>query len=193
MGGRRDEGMSPEQAPRGRRALCESCSRVRGPVPPTLGYVPPDDRGGFPGWLIAAHGWPDATGDGEIDARTINAVSLKELREDGSRADGPPLIIGKPQGRPIVIAPRASKGLMITDTVETALFVHEATGLGAWAAGCAGLLHVVSDKVPLDVENVFIIVDCADPAGVNGAHELAARLGNERPDLTISKHGRDVQ
>ena len=47
-------------------------------------------------------------------------------------------MIGRSTGAPIVLAPLTDAlGLAITEGIEDALSVHEATGLGVWAAGSA--------------------------------------------------------
>ena len=77
-----------------------------------------------------------------------------------------------------------SLGLAITEGVEDGLSVHEATGLGAWAAGSASRLPALADAVPDYVEYVTIMRD-SDPAGRAGATELAQRLTARRVGLTV--------
>ena len=63
---------------------------------------------------------------------------------------------------------------------------HEATGLGAWAAGSAGRMAALADKIPNFIECVTI---CAhpDPAGQKGALDLAAAL--EARGVEVILHG----
>ena len=85
-------------------------------------------------------------------------------------------MIGKPSGSPIVVAPvNDGLGLAVTEGIEDALSVHEATGLGAWAAGCASLLPALADAVPSWVEFVTIVAD-NNPDGRRFAAALQARL-----------------
>ena len=77
---------------------------------------------------------------------------------------------------PIVLAPPNDVlGLAIAEGIEDALSVHEATGLGAWAAGSASRLPALADAIPSYVESVTIVAD-ADKDGQRGAHGLAERL-----------------
>jgi hypothetical protein len=88
------------------------------------------------------------------------AVHLILLRADGSgKANTYPekLTVGQPSGRPIVIAPPNDLlGMAITEGIEDALSVHEATGLGAWAAGSAVYMPALADVVPNYIEGVTI-------------------------------------
>ena len=52
---------------------------------------------------------------------------------------------------------------------------HQATGLGAWAAGSAGRMPALADAIPSYVETVAIYGH-ADKAGQDGVHSLAAAL-----------------
>ena len=53
--------------------------------------------------------------------------------------------------------------------------MHQATGLGAWAAGAAGRMPALADRIPAYVECVTI---CAhpEPAGQANARALADAL-----------------
>jgi hypothetical protein len=106
-------------------------------------------------------------------------VHLTLLKPDGSgkaETAKSKLIIGSPTGLPIVLAPPNDLlGLAITEGLEDALSVHQATGLGAWAAGAAGFLPKLVKTVPSYIEVVTIYTH-ADKAGQDGAHQLAAEL-----------------
>jgi len=66
-------------------------------------------------------------------------------------------MIGRPNGSPICIAPPNDLlGLAISEGIEDALSVHQATGLGAWAAGSASFLPKLSEVVPSYIETVTI-------------------------------------
>jgi putative DNA primase/helicase len=150
-----------------------------GPLPPTLAFLPPTKPEHFPA-MVAAFGIPDEPEPRVLgQPRHVNAVHLTLLEPDGSgKANAKPnkLIIGRPLGRPISIAPPNDLlGLAITEGIEDALTAHEATGLGAWAAAAAGYMPSLADNVPDYIECVTIFAH-ADKAGQDGACELAKRL-----------------
>ena len=101
------------------------------------------------------------------------------LRVNGSgKADveKPKLMIGSPGLWPIVLAPPNDLlGLAITEGIEDALSAHEATGLGAWAAGAAGRMPLLAIVIADYIECVTIYAH-RDAAGRKGATELAKRL-----------------
>jgi hypothetical protein len=109
----------------------------------------------------------------------VNAVHLTLLKPDGSgkaAVDKPKLLIGSPLGRPIVLTPPNDLlALAITEGIEDALTAHAALGMGAWAAGSAGMMPSLADKVPDYIEAVTVFAH-ADKAGQEGARELAKRL-----------------
>jgi hypothetical protein len=111
----------------------------RGPLPATLGYLAP--AGEFPPAMIAAFGMARETLPGEIaiTEADIRGVHLTRLKPDGSGkagTDRDKIMIGKSRGAPIVLAPvNDGLGLAIAEGIEDALSIHDATGLGAWAAG----------------------------------------------------------
>jgi hypothetical protein len=85
------------------------------------------------------------------------------LRPDGSdrdRGDQAKIMIGHSIGSPIVLAPPNDLlGMSIAEGIEEALTVHEATGLGAWAAGSASRMPALADVVPWYIECVTVMVD----------------------------------
>ena len=86
------------------------------------------------------------------------------------------IMIGSPKGSPIVLAPPNDLlAMCIAEGIEDALSAHEATGLGAWAAGSASLMPALADAVPGYIDCVSILAH-RDPAGIKGANELATRL-----------------
>jgi hypothetical protein len=151
------------------------------PLPPTLAFLPPTKPGHHPA-MIAAFG---------INApREIIAVHLTKLKPDGSgKAEVEPnkTMIGSPSGRPIIIAPPNDLlGLAITEGIEDALSVHQATGLGAWAAGSAPHLGKLGDAVPGWIDSVTIYTDAdADRQGERNAALLAERLNARGIEATI--------
>ena len=76
--------------------------------------------------------------------------------------------------------------MAITEGIEDALSVHQATGLGVWAAGSASCLPALADNVPCYVKTVTIVAH-ADEAGQNGARKLADAL--LRRDIEVLVEG----
>jgi hypothetical protein len=147
------------------------------PLPATLAFLPPSKPDHYPA-MIATFALVDEPEPSALgDPRSVDSVHLTLLRGDGSgKADvqNPKRIVSRPLGRPIVLAPPNDLlGLAITEGIEDALTVHQATGLGAWAAGAAGFMPRLADRVPDYVEVVTIYAH-ADKAGQDGARKLAA-------------------
>jgi hypothetical protein len=131
--------------------------------------------------MIAAFGVPVEWEPGALTITddAVFGVHLTLLKPDGSdKVEVRPnkLMIGRPLGRPIVIAPPNDLlGLAITEGIEDALTAHIATGLGAWAAGSAGSIPALADVIPSYIDCITIYAH-ADPAGQRGATDLAERL-----------------
>jgi Toprim domain len=151
-----------------------------GAFPATLGSLPSCKPEHHPA-LIAAFGLADELEPGllSISDDQVRGVHLTLLRPDGSGKAGTgrdKLMVGSSSGWPIVLAPiNDLLGLIICEGIETGLSLAEATGCGVWAAGSAGWMPLVADKVPTYVDCVSIAAE-ADPAGQKGATELAQRL-----------------
>jgi hypothetical protein len=147
---------------------------------PGLGFLPASKPEHHPA-MIAAFGLPDEPDPDVLSLRDteVRGVHLTLLRPDGSgKADTAPnkIIVGPSLGFPIVLAPiNDGLGLAITEGVEDALSVHQATGLGVWAAGSASRLPALADVVP-DYADCITIFGDADDAGQKGARELSERL-----------------
>jgi Toprim domain-containing protein len=142
-----------------------------GALPESIGYLP--ESGEHCACMISALGLSTAAGEIELQA-----VHLTKLAPDGRKAgtESDKIVVGSPRGAPIVLAPvNDGLGLIIAEGIEDALSVHEATGMGAWAAGSAPLLPYLADVVPNYVECVTCIVD-DDKAGRRKSDELAAKL-----------------
>jgi putative DNA primase/helicase len=173
-------------------AYLRGARRYSGLIPRTLAFLPPSKPKHHPA-MIAAFGIPDEPERGIISKpRDADAVHLTLLRPDGGgKADVKPnkLIIGRPLGRPIVIAPTNDLlGLAITEGIEDALSAHEATGLGAWAAGAAGFMPVLAAAVPSYIEAVTVYAH-EDKAGQAGAHELAEALDHRGIEIRLEGLG----
>jgi len=114
-----------------------------------------------------------------ISNDAVTGVHLTRLAPDGSQKAGTEtdkMMIGTPLGSPIVLAvPGDLGGLVIAEGIEDALSVHEATGLGAWAAGAASFMPALAAAVPGWIECVTILVD-DDSAGRTNADALAEQL-----------------
>ena len=151
-----------------------------GPLPATLGFLLPSRPGHHPA-LIGAFGIADEIEPGlvEIHDDRLHGVHLTLLKPDGSgKAEVEPgkFMVGPSKGWPIVVAPPNDLlGLAITEGIEDALSVHQATGLGCWAAGSAGRMPALAGTMPDYIECVTIYAH-ADEAGQRGAEGLADGL-----------------
>jgi hypothetical protein len=165
---------------------------VRGitcPLPATLGSLPPRRPEHHHPAMIAALGLVDEPQPGVLGKpRDVNSVHLTLLKRDGSgKADAKPnkLIIGRPLGRPILLAPPNDLlGLAITEGIEDAVTAHEATGLGAWAAGSASMMPSLAPNVPNCIEAVTIYAH-PDQGGQHGARTLATALHRRGIEVSI--------
>jgi hypothetical protein len=154
-----------------------------GALPATLGFLAA--RGEHPPAMIAAFGLAEEIEPGfiSVPAAAVAGVHLTRLVPDGRAKAGTEtdkIMIGTPLGSPIVLAaPNELNGLAITEGIEDALSVHEATGLGAWAAGAASFLPALAAAVPEWIECITILVD-DDDAGRRNADVLAEHLERRR-------------
>jgi len=150
-----------------------------GPLPATLGFLA--GRGDHAPAMIAAFGLAHEVEPGQIDITTVavRGVHLTKLRPDGSGkagVDADKIMIGYSIGSPIVLGSvNDLGGLVIAEGVEDALSAHEATSLGAWAAGAASRMPALADAVPGYTETVTILVD-DDDDGRRHSAELAKRI-----------------
>ena len=157
----------------------------RGLIPHTLRYLPPREPKHQHAMIAAiglAYELPHLSpGSYVIADEAVVAVHLTKLHPDGSSkardAANAKIIVGQGSvGFPICLAPpNDSLGLAITEGIEDALSTREATGLGAWAAGCAGRLPALAGTVPAWIDCVSILMD-ADAAGQDGAAVLHRAL-----------------
>ena len=159
-----------------------------GAIPPTLAYLPPTRPEYYPA-LIAAFALVDEIEPGVlVSPRDVGAVHLTLLQADGSDkapVEKPKLVIGRPLGRPIVIAPPNDLlGLAIVEGIEDGLTVYHATGLGVWVAGSAAYMPTLAEAVPAYIEAVTIFAH-ADEAGKRHATALAKELHARGIDVFI--------
>jgi hypothetical protein len=167
-----------------------------GPLPGTLGFLPA--RSGHAPAMIAAFGIADEPEPGclVVDDAAVTGIHLTRLKPDGSgQADVEPdkIMLGPSMGQPIVLAPvNDLGGLLIAEGIENALACH-GSGLGIWAAGAAGRLPALADKVPSYVEAVTIVADTDDNgSGLKFSSELGQLLLKRGLDVLIemgSAHG----
>lgn len=149
-------------------------------LPATLGFLRATDI--YPPALIAAFAIPDEPEPGLLgEPRNVESVQLTRLLPDGSdreRGDDAKIAIGFHDAVPIVLAPPNDLlGLAITEGIEDALTVHQATELGAWAAGSAPFLPKLADVIPSYIECVTIYAhNDENGAGQKNAHQLAQAL-----------------
>jgi hypothetical protein len=151
----------------------------RASIPGTIRFLPASR--GFAPAMIAAIGIANEIEPGilSIPDQAIRGVHITSLMSDGSAKAGTErdkIMVGKSIGTPIMLAPpNDGLGLAITEGIEDALSVHEATGLGAWAAGSASRMPPLADMVPDCIECVTIVAD-ADEVGKTNAKKLADAL-----------------
>jgi hypothetical protein len=149
------------------------------PLPATLGFLPA--HGEYPPAMIAAFGMAHETEPGVIAIAddAVRGVHITRLLPDGSdreRGDRAKIMIGHSIGSPLVLAPcNDLAGLAVAEGIENALAMHEATCLGAWAAGCASRLPELADAIPNLIETVTVVVD-DDPDGHRHSAALADRI-----------------
>lgn len=149
-----------------------------GLIPKSLAFLPPAKPEHHPA-MIAAYALVDEPQPGVLGSPcNVQAIHLTLLKSDGSgkaEVDHAKLTIASPRGRPIALAPPNDLlGLAITEGIEDALTVHEATGLGAWAAGSAPMMPALAYVLPGYIEAVTIYAH--DDGGRQYALQLADRL-----------------
>lgn len=112
------------------------------------------------------------------------------LTEDGRKAEVPSVkkLAAGSVGEGLVRLYPASALLCLSEGIETALAVHELTGLPAWSAiSVKGFQHLVT--LPEGLKRLCICGDNdASYTGAAGAYALAARLRREHPELTVTVH-----
>jgi hypothetical protein len=152
-----------------------------GALPTTLGFLPP--RGEHGPAMVAAFGLCQEPEPGMLHIHDVDiaGVHITRLSQDGSGKAGTnadKIMVGRSAGKPIILAPANDLlGLAITEGIEDALSVHQATGLGVWAAGCGSRMPPLADLVPSYVECVTIYAH-ADDTGQKGARKLALALAD---------------
>ncbi|WP_453965970.1 toprim domain-containing protein [Bradyrhizobium elkanii] len=109
------------------------------------------------------------------------------MRRDGiAKADieKPKIIVGR-SSLPIIISPVSDLlGLAVVEGIEDGLSVHQATGLGVWAAGAANRIPALAAVIPDYIETLTIYAD-DDDAGQDNARKLAAGLRGRHIEIVI--------
>jgi hypothetical protein len=165
-----------------------SCRGYCGPLPTTLRFL--QGRGKHGPAMIAAFGLAVEREPSQLDIADADVVGLHitRLAPDGSRKAGTEtdkIMIGKSAGFPIVLAPpNELLGLAITEGIEDALTTHEASGLGAWAAGGASRLPALAKTIPGFIEAVTIMTD-DDVDGRRHAAALRAAIAANHPTIEV--------
>jgi CHC2-type zinc finger protein/Toprim domain-containing protein len=177
-------------------SIAETYLRGRGyhgSIPETLALLP--TSGDNPPALIAAYGIATEPEPGviAIAENAVLGVHLIKLKPDGSDRlrDDPKckFTIGRGFIAPIMLAPPNDLlGMVVAEGLEDALNAHEASGLGAWAAGTATRLPALADLIPSYIECVTIMVD-DDDAGRTNSRKLMARLRDRNIGVRLTSHG----
>jgi hypothetical protein len=151
-----------------------------GALPATLGFLPLQKKSAHPA-MVAAFGIPDEPEPGKlvIAEHQVRGVHLTLLALDGrgkAEVERNKLFVGSSSGWPIVLAPPNDLlGMVVTEGIEDALSAHQATGLGAWAAGSAGRMPALAERIPSHIDCITVCAD-DDAAGQHGANTLADAL-----------------
>ncbi len=149
--------------------------------PPILRYHPALKHGPtgllLPAMLGAIAIWP---------SREVVGLHRTFLRADGkgkAPVSGNKMMLGKCAGGAVRLAP-AGPELVLSEGIETALSVQQATGLPVWATlSTSGLRAVI---LPSEVETVIIAAD-GDEAGEIAAQAAARRVIAEGRTVKIAR------
>jgi Toprim domain len=158
----------------------------------TIQFLPA--RGEHPPAMLVPFGLPTEPEPGILDISTsdIFGVQLTKLKPDGSskaKVEPNKITLGRCVGYPIVLVPPSDMmALTIAEGVEDALSSHIVSGRGAWAAGGAGRMPDLADKVPSYIESVTILVD-DNEAGRRGSQGLARRLHARGVEVLLLSSG----
>ena len=154
--------------------------RYTGPIPATLGYLPP--RGPYPAAMIAAFGMAAEFDEPSIISapETVTGVHLTRLTADGDKAPNAhgkaKIMRGVCKGAPITISPPNDLlGMAVTEGIEDGLTVYQMTGLGVWAAGSGTLMPALAPLIPDYIETVTVYAH-DDNTGRSNAIDLARAI-----------------
>jgi hypothetical protein len=148
-------------------------------VPPVLRFLPAWRE--HPAAMLAAFAVPDEPEPGAYSvAVPPSAVHLTQIGPAGAKLAKK--MRGVTESWPIaLVPPNDIGGMVVSEGIEDALSLHQATGLGAWAAGAAGRLPKLAPLIASlpYLEFLMVAVD-SDSAGRRGALELASELRHLR-------------
>jgi putative DNA primase/helicase len=155
--------------------------KYTGPIPATLGYLPPRDP--YPATMIAAFRAADENEPGIISApKSVVGVHLSRLTADGEKAPNAAgkakIMLGVCKGAPITISPPNDLlGLAVTEGIEDGLSVYQSTGLGVWAAGSGGFMPALAPLVPdyIDTVTIYAHDDDTGRKAIDLARAIKAR------------------
>ncbi|WP_333660062.1 toprim domain-containing protein [Meiothermus cerbereus] len=122
----------------------------------------------------------------------LAGMHLTLLKPDGSGRLEKKLAAGsKPLGGAIRLYPlETGKPLALTEGIETALAVHQATGWPVWA--CVSAIGLERVQLPAEAREVVICAD-HDKAGLEAANGLARRLLAESRKVRLATPPREGQ
>jgi hypothetical protein len=156
------------------------CRGITCALPATVRYLKPR-KATHHDALIASFGMPTEHEPGRLSLQDgrLCGVHLTFLAKDGhgkAAVEPNKIMLGRSAGNPIVLAPpNDGLALGIGEGIETMLSMHQQTGVGVWAAGCASRLPALAEKVPNYIEVVTIAVE-DDVDGRRHATHLSERL-----------------
>jgi hypothetical protein len=162
----------------------------QGPLPETIGYLPANEK--YPDTMIAAFGPCEEPEPGLLaPPLDVRAVHLTRLTPEGAKLAEPDkpakIMLGPMAGLPIVLAPPGDMlAIYVTEGIEDGLnlFQEYDFGVGIWAAGSAGNMPKMTERIPDFIEVVWIFGD-KDEAGVRNAETAARALDCGGPEVKI--------
>lgn len=114
----------------------------------------------------------------------LKGLHLTSLNPDGSKLEKK-MLGSDTMGCPLVCAEPSGCGhLGITEGIEDALSLYQAVGVATWAAGSAGRMPALAERLPAWATEITIVAD-ADIPGRNGAQELKRRVMKMRRAVVI--------
>ncbi|MDX0657908.1 hypothetical protein GOD21_12845 [Sinorhizobium medicae] len=146
---------------------------IKCPLPPSMRFLPP------------SRGYPAAVLMPFVDpaCNAFHGLHMTRLDAAGRKLDKIMLGAGS-AGYPLICAEPAGDHLVICEGVEDALTLTQVTGLPSWAAGSAGRLPALADRIPAWVNRVTISED-PDLAGKQGTAGLYRALRYKRLAVAV--------
>ncbi|RVG08619.1 toprim domain-containing protein [Sinorhizobium meliloti] len=116
-------------------------------------------------------------------AGALKGLHLTSLNPDGSKIEKK-MLGADTVGCPLVCAEPGGSHLAITEGIEDALSLFQAVGVATWAAGSAGRMPALAERLPTWATEITIVAD-SDLPGRNGANELKRRVMKMRRAVVI--------